>query len=633
MTKLTQELSKSVERATLAAAEVESLKLDVAQGACCTPPSEDLPGGSRSMLGRLEGTVHDLTLDLSAAREELARSKGECDVLRQRDAKLSAEQQAVHMLRLAAETAESKLHVAEQRLLRVEGERDDALKSLADAVALQESTAAALEAMRTPQQSSKAVWVATTQSLRDRITGLEGEATVLQHKVDTAQDDLRLSQEALHAMTERHAAECEHSAAQEACVKRAALEAEDYVQQVEQLTLQAARAHDLAETRAKERDDALRRGQNDGLEAAPLVAEVAELTEQLQAARLRTDAAETQQLADAEALRAAVRSVDALEQELSESAHAVQRLEEELAEYQATVTSLTEDLSAQRRMATSAVAASPASSDVYALRIRCAQLEKEVSALRTEEACDGSEASVSARDEFRLLSESEGAVLAERVGTTLRVAAEVLDVCPLLRALKDVRSEVVVAGLTKLVRALEALVRTVQRKMQHAEDYLVSFTAHIGNLHRIGGTKGDALTIVLLGYHREVWCGGADAAHMVLEAAQAEARAIVSDSTAAVTAERLATLLEQLGQARADADALWVSHSFTPSVLPKPLEFDTPQSATRAAAAPDTPSSVAGGSREENTLRRDITKLRSENKRLYTLVKSLKAASTTLPVA
>ena len=627
-------MAREVERAMLSQAEAEELRLASAQRDYTNVTEfEDLVAGMHStstspdmhdMLDKMSTVISDLKDELSTAREEARRAKLEGDTLRQSGEQHSTDQQALQQMQINADNAVSRRDIAEAKLTLVEKERDDALSSLAASVAKQLDTAATLAAhLDGDTTSAKAVHNATCAALRERIASLEADLTVLRHRLDDAGEAKGVAEDAQEEAELRCTTALRDLQDARNSTDSAALQAEDRLQTIQQLEHDLDRANDRAEASDRALSALQMQLTNEGLGVEPLTEQIERLIAEADASRQHADKTNEALFAAKEEARSASRRADIAEQDLSEAVHLQRCLEDEVSDYQNTVTALTEEMSVHRRLSSSTMTA-PASSESYALRIKCTQLEQELSMQRRD---PQDSALIRAIEDSRALSESEGALLAEAVGRTLRTAAELIDLCPQLRSHPAGEDEELGLGLSRLGKCLEALVRAVNRKMQAAEEYLSSFTAHLGQLGNMYRGRDDPLCSVLLGHHREVWCRGAEAAYAVVAAAHRHTKELL-ERTEGLSGAHVVALVEELTQARADADMMWAEEN--PSQRRVRLTYDTPGSHVSSPAGDGTPLpgvGGGGGGGDEGALRRELAKLRAENKRLYALMKSLKSSA------
>ena len=566
VTQLTSELADEIAEKTKISTELETMKMaatktlaglpDIENEMADLSQSRDINNPAMSaVITRIEAVVTELKLELASAREEAAKHKGEAEVLRNREVEYMFERKEVSVLQTRLSAAETQRDTSVSSLARAESERDDALQMYSDQLKKASSLESSLIEMQEPSQSAAAVWEATERTLRDKVSSLETECGLLQKNVSTAEgsriDSNRLSDD----WKQKHSELTMKLKSSSMQLREKEAEVENLSTQIETLqdTLQKqSQQLELFEKDQRLETHQLESTQNELSELVPLTNEVKELTEKLSiASRERTSAVE-KKLDDEEEIRSLKRKVEALEQDLSEIRHHNAVLKDELVGYQTNVTTLTDELSFHRRLATNIDPSSPPSvvkskNVEYNLKLKVSQLEEELRRSRHGGDVLG---------ECARLADSESSVLAESVGKTLRASAEVVELCSSVKRKGKTQSPELKKELTGVALAAEGLVRSLTRKMQAAEPYLVSFTSHLREMIHVENIHKDPVCMHLLQHHRDHWCSGAEAAYEVLYSAQEQLISLV-ECEGNIDRSFTAGLLVQIKEARADSDSLW----------------------------------------------------------------------------
>eukprot|EP01063_Lacrimia_lanifica_P022101 TRINITY_DN297_c0_g1_i14.p1 TRINITY_DN297_c0_g1~~TRINITY_DN297_c0_g1_i14.p1 ORF type:complete len:1260 (+),score=633.16 TRINITY_DN297_c0_g1_i14:3808-7587(+) len=613
VTRLTEQLGEEVAKRTRQGAELAELSAAqhyrAPEGAAQTPEMA-------AMMLKVEGVVSDLKEELALVREEAARAKSEGEVLREREERWLQERRDINELTAACEAATAQAGVLETSLAAAEGERDAALKELAAAASKLLTTENLVKNLESPETSAKAIWESTASALRDKIGTLESEVELLTHKLAQATDTNAKADSRLHEYQDRYHAECAKVAQLAREAEEWEVKLQDRQAELERVEEDRARVLEELSHAQMDRETLSRREAHDDASVEVLRQEIARLNDELEVASERMEELGAADFEASKLLRVGEREADALRQELAEAQSEMARLEEDEADLQNTITVLTEELSEQRKVAASVGPAD--SAEMFALRIKCTQMEKQLEAFDGEEAALGG-ANAAAQRACSALAETEAVVLSERVATVMQGTSELLEMCAALRArAKQGAAKTTRPALVKLAKATEVLVRSLHRQMGAVDGYLESFTTFLAALPfamvspvdgaaEVEDVERDAMCAVILAHHRDVRCGGVDAACEVVSAARNELTGVLAAAVSDLAGEELHALAEELTQAREDSDNLW-----NPA-------------ATAAAAAPPPPAAPNGHDEEgAGALRRDLAKLKNENRRLYLLVKSLK---------
>eukprot|EP01059_Diplonema_ambulator_P031089 TRINITY_DN5602_c0_g1_i4.p1 TRINITY_DN5602_c0_g1~~TRINITY_DN5602_c0_g1_i4.p1 ORF type:complete len:910 (+),score=437.53 TRINITY_DN5602_c0_g1_i4:184-2913(+) len=623
LTERTQELAAAMEKATVAAAELEEYKLLAEQKITGMIEVDDVMTDLRhssqhpelnQMLMRFEGVVSELKSELAAARGEASKAKAERDILREREADFLSRKQTQQKLEASLSAATAQVDALKESLERVENERDEALKDLSVSVAAHRQATASLEAMQSPSSSARAMWEATNNTQKEKIESLEEELHILTRKLESETKNAERADDLLKEWKGKHD---EVQAKLKVVVSELKLSEEkcsDLEIQVEELTQEVSGLEEKMEDERKKVLDRERQRRNEVLEVEPLNDEIARLGKDFEEARRKNDELEQIKFDNEKTIRALRREVDQIEQDLREAQHSNSSLEDVITEYQENVSKLTDELSMHRKLAITGE--DIGSSDVFALKLTISQLEEEIARMRKE---------LQSEDrivECTELAQNESAVLSEIISRTLRKAAELLELCPVLRKQSKVRTGLETAKVAKMI---EVLVRSLNRKMQVAEKYLTSFSGHLKQLRFVEDLHKDPVCMHLLSHHRTFWCNGAEAAYSVLVAACYHVNELLEPAMDP-TADEVQSLIDQLTKARIDSDTLWdttttgtAADTPTPNLTPgnisalasptTALTYDTP---IRSASYSDT--------EELLSLKKQLSQFKAENKRLSEMI-------------